>query len=151
MSTPVPVTLYTIGVTFLPQNIGTEDPLFSLAGDIDGEFEGQAGNFIIVEQGIGIINFQLDQTADPDTGFVPQFPTNPVGWFNNTENNQVPQPQAACFQVSWYNSFRFTVLDFNSALPPNPEFHAFNIIVAYEGQTYGSDPVIVNMPPDGGI
>jgi len=149
MPTLLPVYLYSVEVTFLPQNIGTQTPLFSLAGDITTEFEGQVGNFIEVGQGIGIINFVLNQTADPETGFLPEFPTNPVGWFNSTENNQVPQLQAACFQVLWYNPYRFTILDFNSVLAPIWELHPFNIIVAYEGQTYGSDPVIVNMPPDG--
>jgi len=50
--------------------------------------------------------------------------------------------------VQRVGDYHVTLLDFNSATEPLS--HRFNVVVAYMGQTYGSDPIIINEPPGGG-
>lgn len=102
---------------------------------------------IPIKQGIGMIIFTLNPTLNPTDGLRAEFPSNPVGWFDSTDSSQQSLPWPQNFQVQWFNASRFTLVDFNSALVRND--HAFNVIVAYDGQTYGADPTIVNEPPVG--
>jgi hypothetical protein len=104
-----------------------------------------------VEQGIALIVFEL-QTTNQGDGPEAQFPTYPIEWFEPPQvgatflfNTPIAQPD--CFQVHWYNPRQCTIVDTNTALSQNQ--HPFNVLVSYENQTYGTDPVIVNMPPDG--
>jgi len=103
---------------------------------------------LLIQQGISIIVFEV-VTLNQGSGPEAQFPTYPIEWFtNNGGEFNTPIAQPDCFQVHWYNPRQCTVIDTNSALFENS--HPFNVVVAYENQTYGTDPVIVNMPPDGG-
>lgn len=101
-----------------------------------------------IKQGISLIVFEVVTLPE---GTVPeaQFPTYPIEWFTSTLgdpfNTPVAQPDA--FQVHWYNPRQCTLVDTNTALFENR--HPFNVVVAYANKTYGSDPVIVNLPPDG--
>jgi hypothetical protein len=103
-----------------------------------------------IGQGISLLVFEvvtLNQGGGPEA----QFPTYPIEWFTTTLGDQFNTPiaQPQCFEVHWYNPRQCTIVDTNAALSENP--HPFNVLVAYANNTYGTDPVIVNMPPDGGI
>jgi hypothetical protein len=102
-----------------------------------------------IDQGISLLVFEV-VTLNQGEGPEAQFPTYPIEWFTNTPGDQFNTPiaQPDCFEVHWYNPRQCTVVDTNTALSENP--HPFNVLVAYENNTYGTDPVIVNMPPDGG-
>lgn len=142
--TPLPVNLFQIQVTFNPGNIGTQNPLFTFGGDI-------TGTTITVPPGPAMIVFHLD-TAPPT---IPaKFQTAPVQWFGTDGNGNStgePAPVPGMFSVQRANENSVTLLDFNVnknniAQEMN---HWFNLVVAYDGQTYGSDPSIVNQPPVG--
>jgi hypothetical protein len=146
MADPVEVSMQTmtVAVTFDPGNLtAPEGPI-----TLDGPFftiipppPSPAVRQLRIAQGITLIVFQLLPTlADPQ----PQFPTYPIEWFDG-DGNTIPQPE--CFDVHWYNPHQCTVVDTNSALVSNS--HVFNILVAYNKMTYGTDPVIVNEPPMG--
>lgn len=103
-----------------------------------------------VEQGIALIVFHL-VTVNQGTGPEAQFVTYPIAWCaspsgENQFNTTIAQP--GCFQVHWYNPLQCTVVDTNTALFENP--HPFYVVVSYANVIYGSNPVIVNMPPDSG-
>lgn len=86
-------------------------------------------------------------TLNQGDGPIAQFPTYPIEWFVNDGgefNTPIGQPE--CFEVRWYNPRQCTVIDTNTALFENS--HPFNVVVAYENKTYGSDPTIVNQPPE---
>lgn len=100
---------------------------------------------ISIAQGIGMIIFTMLPTLSATDGLRAEFPSNPVGWFNSTNPDQTALIWPQNFQVQWFDQNRFTLVDFNSALVRNE--HAFNVIVAYGGQTYGADPTIINDPP----
>lgn len=104
-----------------------------------------SGINIPVEQGITMLVFQavtLHQGEGPEA----QFPTYPIEWFMpNSEGNNTPIAQPECFDVHWYNPRQCTVVDNNTALVQNS--HPFNVVIAYNNKTYGSDPVIINEPP----
>jgi|GEM_PF-3208608 len=100
---------------------------------------------LLIPQGISLIVFEV-VTEPPGSIPEAQFPTYPIEWFTPTEPFNTPIAQPECFQVHWYNPRQCTVVDTNTALFGNQ--HPFNVVVAYENKTYGSDPVIVNQPPD---
>ena len=140
----LPVNVFHIQVTFHPENIGRSSGLFTFRGDI-------VGTTITVPYGPAMIVFHLD--TDPPT--IPaMFQTSPVQWFGtdvNGESNGLPAKTPGMFSVQRSNDHSITLLDFNvnrinSAQDKN---HWFNLVVAYNGQTYGSDPTIVNDPPMG--
>jgi hypothetical protein len=101
---------------------------------------------IPIQPGITMLIFELvttqKQEGDPDA----QFPTYPIEWFVNEGGATKPVRQPECFQVQFYNETRCTIIAFNSALHPENNRHPFNVVVAYKGQTYGSDPTIINEP-----
>ncbi|HEY0515184.1 MAG TPA: hypothetical protein VGH73_25025 [Thermoanaerobaculia bacterium] len=100
---------------------------------------------LLIPQGISIIVFAV-VTLNQGDGPEAQFPTYPIEWFvNNGGPYNTPVAQPDCFQVHWYNPRQVTVVDTNSALFENR--HPFNVVVAYENQTYGTDPTIINQPP----
>ena len=105
------------------------------------------GGEIEIPQGIAMINFNLVATLNAPEGLQAEFPANPIGWFTSTADTQSPVQDPLNFQVNWFTPSHFTLIDFNSSLVRNS--HAFNVIVAYDGNTFGADPTIVNMPPDG--
>lgn len=92
-----------------------------------------------VPQGIGIISFELTTINGGDTQA--SFNSNPIQWF--ASGSPIASPGA--FLVQWFRPRHFSVIDFNSTIEEQP--HPFNVVVSYEGKTYGSDPVIVNEPP----
>jgi hypothetical protein len=137
----------TVTVTFNPANIGTPTGPISLSSNSPdftlGNPTGDPPTQISVHPGICMIVFSL---APVEGSLIqPQFPTYPFVWFNQEGGSSIPQPD--CYDVHWYNTNQCTVVDFNSALNTNP--HVFNILVSYNNQTYGTDPVIVNEPPMG--
>jgi len=134
---------YKLTVFFDTEKVGTgEDPI-----KIEGPFDPPGSKNLPIPQGIGLIVLEV---VTLPLGSVPeaQFPTYPIEWFvNNGGEFNTPIAQPECFQVHWYNPRQCTVVDTNTALFENS--HPFNVVVAYENKTYGSDPAIVNEPPDG--
>lgn len=146
MADPVVVAVQTITitVTFDPSKIATEDGPISLDGPftiVQPPFPQPRQKLLSIAQGMSLIVFRLAPIAGD---IQPQFPTYPIEWFGG-DGNPISQPE--CFDVHWYNPNQCTVIDTNSALVSNP--HNFNVVVAYNGRTYGSDPTIVNEPPMG--
>jgi hypothetical protein len=101
---------------------------------------------LTVPQGITMIVFLLETINSPSSE-VAVFQTSPIQWFQ--ADGTTPAPTPKMFIVQRLGDQNITILDFNSTPPPSPLSHTFNIVVAYGGQTYGSDPTIVNEPPIG--
>ena len=95
---------------------------------------------LTIPQGITMIVFKLTPLAD--AALQPQFATPPIAWLDAIGTTVT---QADCFVLHPYNPNHFTVIDFNSA--QTTQQHLFNVLVTYDGQTYPSDPSIVNEPP----
>lgn len=142
------LSLIPVQVTFHPGAIGTSRPLFTFILDgvviPPGEIM-----YIRVPSGIGMIVFQLDTAEGSEQAY---FQTEPIQWFGtDLDGNRVntPLPLPSSFSFDRVNDTLLKVVDFNSNLSPLPadKNHWFNLIVAYEGNTYGSDPSIVNEPP----
>lgn len=127
------VKLFRIGITFNPNAIRTGGELFIFSG------EDIVDKTITVPSGLSLISFTLSTISsfEPAT-----FPTYPLQWFDG-DGNPISAP--SWFTYHWVTPSHFTLLDFNSAIQEIP--HPFNIVVAYQGLTYGSDPIIVNEPP----
>lgn len=104
-----------------------------------------------IPQGISLIVLQLIPVNTVVGGPQPQFPTYPIEWFewldDGITTRAMPQPE--WFQVQRFNEIRCTIVDFNTALRNENNRHPFNVVVAYNNKTYGSDPTIVNEPEDG--
>jgi hypothetical protein len=140
-----------IEVTFHPENIGTESSIFTFSGDIE-----LPAKTIKIPQGIGMIIFNL-LTAPTTANPAPPpalFQTAPVEWFETTPEGiatNVPKLAPHMFVFQRIGDTTLTLLDFNSN-QIDTDFdknHPFNLVITYDGQTYGSDPVIVNEPPVG--
>ena len=102
---------------------------------------------IPIEQGITFLVFHLE-TAPSESPLQAHFPTYPIEWFVNEPGGgtrTVPQPES--FQVQLYNEHRCTIVAYNSALLAENNEHPFNVLVFYDGHTYGTDPTIINLPP----
>ncbi|HEX3529501.1 MAG TPA: hypothetical protein VH988_20775 [Thermoanaerobaculia bacterium] len=139
----VVVQTITINVIFDPSKITTPEGPITLDGPftiIQPPPPAPSRKQLSIAQGITMIVFKLAPAAPGDPQ--PQFPAYPIEWFDG-DGNTIAQPD--CFDVHWYNPNQCTVLDSNSALVANP--HVFNVVVAYNNKTYGSDPTIVNEPP----
>lgn len=142
-----------IEATFHPDRIGNPDPemfpLFTFSGDID-----PSTREITVRQGIAMIIFNLnaEQIGTPPFPEV-MFQTDPIQWFKTAENggstgNPALAPHMFMFQR--IGDKTVTLIDFNSnqSHAPVDENHVFNLVVTYNNNTYGSDPTIINLPPD---
>ena len=106
---------------------------------------------IRIPQGLSMLVFELKTIKEEGSDLEAQFPTYPIEWFlrDPVTNLTRPIPQPECFQVQFFNEQRCTILDFNSVLRASEKNeHPFNVVVAYNNKTYGSDPTIVNQPPD---
>lgn len=127
-----PVSVYQIDVTF-----DAETKQLSFMGDIEDRK-------IRVPQGIHLIHFMLRTTS-----FGPElkatFPSYPIQWLGD-DGGPIVQPQ--CFMGQWCAPHECHLVDFNTAR--SYVEHKFNVVVIYEGKTYGSDPTIINEPPSGG-
>jgi hypothetical protein len=140
----IPVHLLEIFATFHPGNIGTSNPLFTFSGDIEG-------TTIRVPRGLAMIVFHLE--TDPPT--IPAlFQTSPVQWFGTDLNGNStgrPVETPGMFVVQRADENSVTLLDYNvNRRDSAPDMiHWFNLVVAYDGKTYGADPTIVNEPPVG--
>lgn len=99
---------------------------------------------ISVPQGISMIVLQLSTSDAGPTSPQAVFQTVPIQWFDFA-NPTLPTRQADTYLVQRVSDFQFTIVVFNSA--PVPVSHRFNIVVAYDGKTFGADPVIINEPP----
>jgi hypothetical protein len=130
-----PINILTITVTFNPNAITNGGELFIFSGDMP------ADKNLIIPPGLSLISFTLGTI--PGFPATATFPTYPLQWFNSTGD---PVPAPDWFTYHWLSERQFTLVDFNSATERMT--HPFNIVVAYQGNTYGSDPVIVNQPPD---
>lgn len=146
----VPVNLLKIDATFHTENICSPDPaakLFTFSGDItDGVIE--------VPQGIGMIIFNL--ITSPETVEPALFQTAPVQWFKTASdgsNLNEPVLLPDMFMLHRLGDKTVTLIDFNSnqsdALAEKK--HWYNLVVVWKTKTYGADPSIVNLPPDGGV
>ena len=147
---------FSIDVEFLPENIGTSDSLFEFT--MDGEV--LPDKRIIVFPGITMLIFTL-RTRPPIVGPAPPpavFQTSPIQWFETVRegpeaglNSNAPTQTPGMFLVQRLGDTVLTLVDFNSN-PFDTDFdknHWFNLVVTFsDGKTYGSDPVIVNEPPD---
>jgi hypothetical protein len=135
------VQMFNILVEFDVAMVGTgQQPIKLSSGSFTGDKALEVG------QGIGIIVLQL-VTLNQGNGPAAQFPTYPIEWFTATGGSPVNTPiaQPENFDVHWLNAGQCTIIDINSALVQNG--HPFNVVVAYNNQTFGTDPSIVNMPP----
>lgn len=101
---------------------------------------------IRIKQGISMLVFTLETIPD-GSGLEAQFPTYPIEWFVQSSKGTMPVGQPECFQVQFFNEKRCTIVDFNTVLDAETNKHPFNVVVAYDGKTYGSDPTIINEPP----
>ena len=104
---------------------------------------------IVVKPGIGMIVFDL---ADADGSHNARFQTSPIQWLAPPPPGMpanIPVTTPDMFMIQRIGDWNLTVLDFNSAPPPDSITHFFNLVVVYEGKTYGSDPKIINEPPSG--
>jgi hypothetical protein len=142
----LPVNIYQIQVTFNPANIGNPDPeqnpLFTFQGDI-------VGTTITVQPGLAMIVFNLE--TDPPEPHA-TFQTSPLQWFGtDAEGNSTGTPAMTpgMFWVQLVHERAVTLVDFNVNTTPPGMNHWFNLVVAFNGQTYGSDPSIVNQPLGG--
>ena len=114
------------------------DMTFSFGGDIDHK----NGNLIEVKQGLSMISFALT-TVNHTVGHEAGFQSEPIQWFDGER----PISKPSSYLVQWHGLERCTLVCFNSVAEETS--YKFNVVVAYDGETYGSDPTIVNMPPDG--
>ena len=145
------LTLFQVGVEFNPPAI--TDPLLPLfIFTLNGERIPPDQTMVIpVDSGIAMIVFNL--TTLP--GFPnASFQTSPIQWFETGLNgerrdNSIPTP--GMFWVEKSSEQVVRLIDFNSnhSHEVHEKTHWFNIVVAYEGKTYGADPTIINEPPDG--
>ena len=140
MPQPVPVSLCQITATFDP----VEETL-TFTGDIN-----LPEHTIKVLPGVNMIVMNLKTRVvtgpeSPANALVAEFPTFPVQWIN-ADGKPIHAPE--CFQVQWHGAQRFTLVDFNSLWEGDTPLHyRFNVLVSYNGKTYGSDPTIINEPP----
>ena len=133
MPTPLPVNLFQVTVTFDASNNS-----LSFSG------EDIPNKTITIPQGIGMISFQLETINNPpdmDAGFQ----TVPIQWLE--PDGMTPMLQPNSYTVQWFRPKVFTLTCFNSAVDRNTQL--FNIVVLYDGKTYGDDPTIVTEPPMG--
>ena len=133
---PPTLTNFQLLVEFHPDRIPLgEDPITITSPNlIDDQLS--------VPQGIGMIVFTLVTIGGSSQA---SFPTYPIEWFEQNGNQQTPISQPEGFLVQWHNPTHCTIVDFNSAVTSHA--HPFNVVAAYEGKTYGSDPTIINDPP----
>ncbi|HEV7506290.1 MAG TPA: hypothetical protein VGS07_15400 [Thermoanaerobaculia bacterium] len=127
--TPVPLMMSQVAVTFDASSL-------AISTDIPPS-EG-----LLIPAGITMIVLTLS-TINGTSEAV--FQTAPIQWFA-ADNPFAPADPPALFVIQRHGDKKVTLLDFNSA----PDSHRFNIVVAYEGNTYGSDPMIINEPPASG-
>jgi len=142
-----------IDATFHPDRIGNPDPqgfpLFTFSGDIDS-----STREITVRQGIAMIIFNLiteEIGTPPFRKAVFQF--EPVQWFETGDNGEStgnPALQPHMFMFQRIGDETVTLIDFNSNQSHESvdKNHVFNLVVAYNSNAYGSDPTIINEPPD---
>jgi hypothetical protein len=143
--------LFQVEVTFHPEALPpSSGPLFTfiLNGKVIPPGEIMS---IPVLSGIGMIVFNLKTTP----GFrEASFQTSAVQWFETGPNGEMrdnPVPAPGMFWVERSTDQVVRLIDFNSnhSNEVSEKTHWFNLVVAYEGKTYGADPSIVNEPPDG--
>jgi hypothetical protein len=126
----VMVNMLSVGVQYNPA-----DNTFTFSGpDI-------VNREITVEQGISMIGFSL--TTAQGSEFDALFQSDPIQWFE--EDGVTPMVQPSTYLVQWFRPKYCTITCFNADEFMN--IHNFNIVIAYNGQTFGTDPVIVNQPP----
>ncbi|HTQ80438.1 MAG TPA: hypothetical protein VMM92_10615 [Thermoanaerobaculia bacterium] len=147
MTLPLPLNLFRIEATFHPENIGVSGaPLLTYSGDITPDRE------VSVPAGIALIVFNLN--TSPSSPIKALFQTSPVQWFETQldgTNSRVPTLLPDMFMFQRIGDTTVTLLDFNSN-QLNSDFdknHWFNLVLSYDGATYGSDPMIINEPPVG--
>ena len=156
----LPVNMLKIDVTFYPDNIGLKGPLFGFTGDVGIiVIDGAEYPKISVPQGIAMIVFTLSTYTAPTIKHQPLssavFQTSPVQWFETAKegggNSGEPALEPLMFMSQRIGDQTLTLIDFNSnqSVLEFDKNHWFNLVIAYEDRTYGSDPVIVNMPPSG--
>ncbi len=80
------------------------------------------------------------------------FQTYPIQWFKtDSEGNKTntPLPIPGSFSFERTSDKLLKLFDFNANLSKSliDTNHWFNLVVTYDGKTYGSDPSIVNQPP----
>ena len=101
---------------------------------------------IVVPAGIGMITFHLE-TVGVSQSEGARFQTSPLQWLD-PQNPEVPILDPHMFVLQRIGDWDLTLVDYNSVLGSSVT-HLFNIVVVYQGQTYGSDPTIINEPEDG--
>jgi hypothetical protein len=145
----VPLNLLVIEANFLPDNIGTGESLFEFSGDITPE------KLIKVPSGLAMIVFRLTTEPPIIQPILPEalFQTSPMQWLATAPDGSLggsPKLTPDMFVFQRIGDKVVTLLDFNSNLIDEEveKNHWFNLVVTYGGTTYGSDPVIVNEPPD---
>ncbi len=157
MTEPV-LSYHRIDVEFNPEAIGNPDiDIFTFTREDGLPLPDKS---IKVDPGIGMIIFKLS-TKPPADGPPPfpqaTFQTYPIQWLeaieggvNNGANSGQPTLTPGMFVVQRIGDNILTLIDYNSNPSDDPfdMHHWFNLVVLYQGQTYGSDPVIVNQPPD---
>jgi hypothetical protein len=139
----IPVTLNMVKVkaTFNPTliNSTTANPL---ATDIEPEG-------LEIDPGLTMIVMELVTDPPPPSGIAPAvFQTNPIQWFD-ADNAAAPALDPGMYIIQRIGNHHLTLLDFNSNFSSVGENmnHRFNLIVSYNGSTYGGDPMIINEPP----
>lgn len=126
----VTVNMLSVGVQYNPSN-----NTFTFSGPdiVDREIQ--------VEQGISMIGFSL--TTAPESEYEALFQSDPIQWFE--EDGVTPMAQPSAYLVQWFRPKYCTLTCFNADEFENA--HTFNIVIAYNGQTFGTDPTIINQPP----
>jgi hypothetical protein len=95
---------------------------------------------LTVASGISSIIF----TLDPASGA--RFPSSPIQWYSGSE----PAASPPWFEFHSFDSWSFSLWDFNSAPGPDSMPHNFRLYVYYDEKLYWTDdPTIVNDPPMG--
>lgn len=145
------LSLFHIGVEFHPDAIGNPSgTLFTFTWE-DGQ--PLPNNQIPVPSGIGMIVFNLSTAPGSPTEAL--FQTSPVQWFAtglDGEATPLPIPTPGMFWVERAADQVVRLIDYNSNQSSlvREQTHWFNLVVAYDGNTYGADPSIVNEPPSPG-
>jgi hypothetical protein len=137
---PATLNMVEVIATFNPTNIGSPTNPLSTNIEPDG---------LRIEPGLTMIVMKLVTSPDPPSGILPAvFQTNPIQWFD-ADNAAAPVLDPGMYLIQRIGDNQITLLDFNSNFSWVGENmnHRFNLIVNYNGATYGGDPMIINEPP----
>lgn len=100
-----------------------------------------------------VLNLHTDHTGTSTAKAV--FQTTPIQWFKTAKDGSstgIPAGSPGMFMSQRMGDFTITLIDFNSnqSTAPAHQNHHFDLVVAYDGKTYGADPTIINEPPSPG-